>query len=346
MARRDFKIENVIIIGSGPAGQTAALYAARADLSPLMFEGFMAGGSPGGQLMTTTEVENYPGFPEGISGPELMNNLHKQAERFGTRFITQDVDAVDFSRRPFKVTSDGKDYFAWSVIISTGASARYLDIGSERRLLNRGVSACATCDGALPLFRDKELVVVGGGDSAMEEALFLTRFAKKVFIVHRREELRASKIMQERVRHHDNISVLMPWVVEEILGEESVEGVRLRNTADGSTYVQACSGVFLGIGHTPNTRIFEGQLQLDDNGYIETYGKSSQTSVDGVFACGDVQDDVYRQAITAAASGCAAAIDCERWLAENKLDENDAGARSRLEDAAPIPPWSTPSWIS
>jgi thioredoxin reductase (NADPH) len=306
----------------------------------------MAGGSPGGQLMTTTEVENYPGFPEGISGPELMNNLHMQAERFGARFITQDVEAVDFSRRPFKVTSDGKDYHAWSVIISTGASARYLDIESEGRLLNRGVSACATCDGALPLFRDKELVVVGGGDSAMEEALFLTRFAEKVYIVHRREELRASKIMQERVRNHDKISVLMPWVVEEILGKEFVEGVRLRNTANDSVHVQECSGVFLGIGHTPNTRIFEEQLQLDENGYIETFGTSSRTSVDGIFACGDVQDDVYRQAITAAASGCTAAIDCERWLADNKFEEKDAGALTRLRDAAAIPPIRTPSWIS
>jgi thioredoxin reductase (NADPH) len=346
MRRKDTKVENVIIIGSGPAGQTAAIYTARADLSPLMFEGFMAGGSPGGQLMTTTEVENFPGFPEGVTGPDLMSNLHTQAERFGARFITQDVDAVDFSSRPFKITSDCKDYFAWSVIISTGASARYLDLESERRLLNRGVSACATCDGALPLFRDKELVVVGGGDSAMEEALFLTRFAEKVYIVHRREELRASKIMQERVRKHDKISVLMPWIVEEILGEKFVEGVRLRNTSDDGVCVQKCSGVFLGIGHTPNTRIFEEQLQLDDNGYIETYGKSSRTSVDGVFACGDVQDDVYRQAITAAASGCTAAIDCERWLAENKSEEKDAGARARLEDAGAIPPESAPSWIS
>jgi thioredoxin reductase (NADPH) len=340
------KKERVVIIGSGPAGQTAAIYAARADLSPLMFEGFMAGGSPGGQLMTTTEVENFPGFPEGITGPELMDNLRKQAERFGTRFMTQDVDAVDFSTRPFKVTSGGEDYFARSVIISTGASARYLDLESERRLLNRGVSACATCDGALPLFRDKELVVVGGGDSAMEEALFLTRFAEKVYIVHRREELRASKIMQERVRNHDKISVLMPWVVEEILGEEFVEGVRLRNTADGSTHVQECSGVFLGIGHTPNTAIFEDQLKLDDNGYIETLGKSSRTNVEGVFACGDVQDDVYRQAITAAASGCTAAIDCERWLAENDVEEKGAGAHARLEDAASRPPSSEPSWIA
>jgi thioredoxin reductase (NADPH) len=345
MRQNEEKIENVIIIGSGPAGQTAAIYAARANLEPLMFEGFTTGGSPGGQLMTTTDVENYPGFPEGVSGPDLMGNLHRQAERFGTRFVTQDVESVDFSYRPFKVTSEGRDYYAWSVIISTGASARYLDLESERRLLNRGVSACATCDGALPLFRDKELVVVGGGDSAMEEALFLTRFASKVYIVHRREELRASKIMQDRVRKNEKISVLMPWVVEEILGEEFVEGVRLRNTSDGSSHVQKCSGVFLGIGHTPNTRIFEEQLQLDDNGYIETFDKTSRTSVEGVFACGDVQDDVYRQAITASASGCVAAIDCERWLADKKPATADAGALTRLRDAGAIPPKITPSWI-
>ena len=221
-------IENVIIIGSGPAGHTAAVYTARADLSPLMFEGFMAGGLPGGQLMTTTEVENYPGFPEGVSGPEMMTLFRKQSERFGTRLITQDVDAVDLSARPFKVTSGGKDYFARALIIATGASAKYMGLESEQRLLNRGVSACATCDGALPVFRGKALVVVGGGDTAMEEATFLTRFASKVTLVHRRDVFRASKIMLERVRQHPKIEILENTVVDEVLGEEEVTGVRRR----------------------------------------------------------------------------------------------------------------------
>jgi thioredoxin reductase (NADPH) len=269
---------------------------------------------PGGQLTTTTEVENYPGFPHGISGPELMQQFRQQAERFGTRFLTQDVEAVDLSRRPFRVTSDGVDSFARSVIVSTGASARYLGLDSEKRLLNRGVSACATCDGALPIFRNKELVVVGGGDTAMEEALFLTRFAAKVHIVHRRTELRASKVMQERARANERIAFVLPAVVEEVLGDQEVRGVRLRNPATGEVWEQAVQGVFLGIGHTPNTGVFAGQLALDDKGYIVTQGRSTYTSVAGVFACGDVQDSVYRQAITAAGSGCAAAIDCERWL--------------------------------
>ncbi len=306
--------ENVIIIGSGPAGQTAAIYTARADLSPLMFEGLMAGGQPGGQLMTTTEVENFPGFPEGVTGPVLMMNLRQQAERFGTRFVTQDVESVDFSERPFRVVSDGQEYFAHTVIISTGASARYLGLESEQRLMNRGVSACATCDGALPPYRDKELVVVGGGDSALEEAQFLTRFASKVHLVHRRAELRASKYMQERARENEKLVFQMPNIVEEVLGEDAVEGLRLRNPTTDETFVLPCAGLFLGIGHTPNTSIFDGKLDLAENGYIITEGKSSRTSVEGVFACGDVQDSVYRQAITAAGSGCAAAIDCERWL--------------------------------
>ena len=307
-------IENVIIIGSGPAGQTAAIYTARANLSPLMFEGFVAGGQPGGQLMTTTEVENFPGFPEGVTGPELMQRLRQQAEHFGTRFITQDVESVDFSERPFRVSSDGQEYLAQAVIISTGASARYLGLESEQRLLNRGVSACAICDGALPAFRNQELVVVGGGDSALEEAIFLTRFASKVHLVHRRTELRASKYMQERARENEKIVFQMPAVVEEVLGDDYVEGLRLRDTTNDETRVLPCAGLFIGIGHTPNTGLFEGQFRLRENGYIETIDKSSRTSVAGVFACGDVQDSVYRQAITAAGSGCMAAIDCERWL--------------------------------
>jgi thioredoxin reductase (NADPH) len=308
------EIENVIIIGSGPAGHTAGIYTARANLNPLMFEGFSAGGVPGGQLMITTEVENFPGFPEGITGPELMAHLRAQSERFGTRIVTQDVQEVDFSKRPFKVTSEGKDYFAKAVIIATGASARYLGLDSEKRLMNRGVSACATCDGALPLFRNQELVVVGGGDSAMEEAMYLTRFASKVSIVHRREELLASKIMGERAAKNDKIEFILDTVVEEILGEDQVTGVRLKNVKTGETTDKPVAGVFLGIGHSPNTGIFSGQLDLDETGYIRTEGKSTFTSVEGVFAAGDVQDSVYRQAITAAGSGCQAAIDAERWL--------------------------------
>ncbi len=308
------EIENVIIIGSGPAGQTAAIYTARASLNPLMFEGFVAGGQPGGQLMTTTEVENFPGFPDGVTGPELMQLLRKQAERFGTRFVTQDVDSVDLSERPFRVVSEGQEYVAKSVIISTGASARYLGLESEQRLMNRGVSGCATCDGALPAFRNQELAVIGGGDSAIEEALFLTRFASNVHLVHRRTELRASKYMQERARANEKITFQMPYVVDEVLGEDFVEGLRLRDPNTGDTKNLPCAGMFLGIGHTPNTKLFEGQISLGQDGYIKTEGNSSRTSVEGVFACGDVQDSIYRQAVTAAGSGCAAAIDCERWL--------------------------------
>ena len=306
--------ENVIILGSGPAGQTAAIYTARANLSPLMFEGFMVGGQPGGQLMTTTEMENFPGFPEGVNGPELMRLVRRQAERFGTRFVTQDVEAVDLSEQPFRVISEGRDYLSHAIVIATGASARYLGLESEKRLMNRGVSGCATCDGALPAFRNQELAVIGGGDSAIEEALFLTRFASKVHLVHRRTELRASKYMQDRARKNDKIVLQMPAVVEEVLGDEFVEGLLLRNPTNDATRVLPCAGMFLGIGHTPNTGLFKGQLELREDGYIETVGKSSRTSVEGVFACGDVQDSVYRQAITAAGSGCMAAIDCERWL--------------------------------
>ena len=307
-------VENIIIIGSGPAGHTAAVYASRAELKPLMFEGFSVGGVPGGQLMITTEVENYPGFPEGITGPDLMTAFRKQSERFGTRIITQDVDAVDMSKRPFKVTSEGKDYFAKALIVATGASARYIGLESEKRLMNRGVSACATCDGALPMFRKKELVVVGGGDTAMEEASFLTRFASKVYLVHRRGEFRASRIMLERAKENPKIEILTPYVVDEVLGGEEVSGVRLKHTETGKTHEKQVAGVFVAIGHTPNSGLFAKKLDMDETGYIKTRGQSSYTSVDGVFACGDVQDHVYRQAITAAGSGCSAAIDAERWL--------------------------------
>lgn len=317
----DASIENVIIIGSGPAGHTAAIYSARANLKPLMFEGFSAGGVPGGQLMITTEVENYPGFPEGVTGPDLMVALRKQSERFGTRILTQDVDKVDFSKRPFAVTSEGKTYHAKAVIVATGASARYLGIDSEKRLMNRGVSACATCDGALPLFRNQELVVVGGGDSAMEEAMFLTRFAKKVTIVHRRSEFRASKIMVDRARKNSKIAIMTPYGVDEILGDEQVSGIRLRHLETNKVEEHAIGGVFVAIGHVPNSALFRDQLEMDDTGYLKTRGKSTYTNIDGVFACGDVQDHVYRQAITAAGSGCAAAIDMERWLERHEAGE-------------------------
>ncbi len=307
-------VENVIIIGSGPAGHTAAIYTARANLKPLMFEGFSSGGTPGGQLMITTEVENYPGFPEGITGPELMAHFRRQSERFGTRIVTEDVEQVDFSKRPFRVRSEGKDYLAKAVIVATGASARYLGLPSEKKLMNRGVSACATCDGALPMFRNQELVVVGGGDTAMEEANFLARFASKVLLVHRRDEFRASKIMLERTKKNPKIQLMTPWVIDEILGTDAVEGVRLEHATSGESTTRKVAGVFVAIGHQPNTKVFEGQLELAANGYIVTKAKSTYTSVEGVFACGDVQDHVYRQAVTAAGSGCMAAIDTERWL--------------------------------
>ena len=304
---------NVIIIGSGPAGYTAAIYAARANLKPLLFEGYMAGG----QLMTTTDVENYPGFPDGVMGPEMMPLFKKQAERFGTECLTQDVESVDFSQRPFKVVSGGKEYFAHSVIISTGATAKYLGLESEKKLLGRGVSACATCDGAF--FKDERLAIVGGGDTAMEEALFLTRFASEVVVIHRREELRASKVMQERAKNHPKINFLWNTQVTECLGDDKLTALRLKNTKTGEEDTQEFGGFFVAIGHEPTTKLFKDQVETNDVGYILTKGKSTYTSVDGVFAAGDVQDHVYRQAITAAGSGCQAAIDAERWLEANDL---------------------------
>jgi thioredoxin reductase (NADPH) len=307
-------MENVIIIGSGPAGHTAAIYTSRANLAPLMFEGFASGGVAGGQLMITTEVENYPGFPEGITGPELMARLRAQSERFGTRILSQDVASVDLSARPFRVVSEGKEWQARALIIATGASARYIGIASEQRLMNRGVSACATCDGALPMFRNQPLVVVGGGDSAMEEALFLTRFAGRVTLVHRRDAFRASQIMLQRARDHEKIQFRVPYEVVEVQGDDFVTGIKLRHMGTGALEHIDCAGLFVAIGHTPNTAVFKGQVPLSENGYIVTRSKSTETAVAGVFACGDVQDHVYRQAITAAGSGCMAAIDCERWL--------------------------------
>jgi len=300
--------EEVLIVGSGPAGLTAAIYAARADLSPLMIEGF----ERGGQLMLTTDVENYPGFPDGIMGPELMEQFRKQAERFGTRIISSNVTNVDFSERPFKVWVDDDVFEAETVIISTGASARWLGIPGEEKLRGFGVSACATCDGFF--FRDRNIAVVGGGDSAMEEAIFLTKFASKVTIIHRRDEFRASKIMARRAIDHPKIDVLWDSVPEEILGEDGVTGVRVRNVKTDEESVLDVEGVFIAIGHTPNTSVFADHIELDAAGYIVTAPGSTATSVPGVFAGGDVVDSVYRQAITAAGMGCQAAIDAERWL--------------------------------
>ncbi len=305
-------VRDVIIIGGGPAGYTAALYAARANLKPLVIEGFQWGG----QLMITSEVENYPGYPEGVMGPAMMSEFREQAERFGTEFVTDNVTAVDFSERPFRVSVEDDEYRAETVIVATGATARQIGLESERALHGRGVTYCATCDGAF--YRDREVVVVGGGDSAMEEALFLTKFASKVTIVHRRGDFRASQIMVDRAKAHEKIEILTPYVVEEVLGVESgkLSGVRLRHVETNEQLDYATDGLFVAIGHDPTTKLFVDQLDHDEAGYLITKGKSTETNVPGVFAAGDVQDHVYRQAVTAAGSGCAAALDAERFLAD------------------------------
>jgi thioredoxin reductase (NADPH) len=306
--------EKLAIIGSGPAGYTAALYAARANLSPLLFEGFQ----PGGQLTITSDVENYPGFPEGILGPELMERFKKQAERFGTRFVLGEVTRIDFSRHPFPIWQEENAYTADAVIVATGASAKWLGIPSEAAYRGKGVSACATCDGFF--FRGVEVAVVGGGDTAIEEASFLTKYATKVTIVHRREELRASKVMAERARKNPKIAFAWNATVDEVLGDgKGVTGLRLRSTRDGSRRDLPVKGLFLGIGHEPNTALFRGQLEMNEVGYLQVKSPGTRTSVEGVFAAGDVSDPTYRQAVSAAGSGCTAAIDAERWLAEKGI---------------------------
>ncbi len=311
-------VREVVIIGSGPAGHTAAIYAARAALSPLMFEGFMAGGvAAGGQLTTTTEVENFPGFAEGISGPRLMEEMRKQSVHHGTEIITETVESVDLQSRPFLVRSESYTVKAKTLIIATGATARRLYIPGEERLWNLGISACAVCDGALPLFRNQVLVVVGGGDTAVEEATHLAKFGSKVILIHRRDELRASKAMQKRLFAHPKIEIRWSHTVEEALGEEGLEGVQIKNVKTGQTEILPCRGLFYAIGHIPNTEFLKGQLQLDESGYVVTKPGTTETSVNGVFAAGDVQDPRWRQAVTAAGTGCMAALQAEHFLAQH-----------------------------
>lgn len=325
--------QKLVIIGSGPAGYTAALYAARAGIDPVVITGL----EPGGQLTTTTDVENYPGYPDGVMGPAMMEDFKRQAVRFGAEARWAMVTAVDLSRQPFRLLLDEEEPLtADSVIVATGASAKYLGLANEKRLLGRGVSACATCDGAF--FRGEEIAVVGGGDTAMEEALFLTRFASKVHLIHRRNAFRASKIMQQRVFDHDSIEIIWDTIVTDVLGEDGVRGVLLEHTTTGQTRELPVGGFFVAIGHRPNTELFNEWLDMDAQGYIMTQPSSTATNIAGVFACGDAQDHVYRQAVTAAGTGCMAAIDAERWLAAQEAvatpvaakEEGDAIALSGL----------------
>jgi thioredoxin reductase (NADPH) len=309
------KRAKVVIVGSGPSGYTAAIYAARANLEPVLFEGFFSGPA-GGQLMTTTDVENYPGFPEGVTGPDLMKNFRDQAIRFGTEVFTEDVESIDFSTRPYVVKSKKNEVHAQAVIIATGATAKRPNIpgAGDGELWQKGVTACAVCDGAMPIFRDQHLFVVGGGDTAMEEALYLTKYGKTVNIVHRRDELRASKIMGDRAQEHPKINVLWDSVVVEVKGENCVQSVVIENVKTGAREEREAGGLFFAIGHEPNTRFLNGSLDKHDNGYLKVKPGSTETNLPGVFAAGDVQDHVYRQAVTAAGSGCMAALDAERWL--------------------------------
>ena len=312
-------LKDLVIIGSGPAGHTAAIYAARANLKPFMFEGYVAGGSAGGQLTTTTDVENYPGFPEGIQGPELMQLFRKQADRFGTEMVGEDIVEVDFSKRPFAIKSDQREVRAKAVIIATGAVARRMGVPNEEKMWNNGMSACAVCDGALPFFKNQPLMVIGGGDTAVEEASYLTKFGSIVYLVHRRDELRASKIMQKRAFDNEKIEIIWDTVFKDAVGEDFVTGARIQNVKSKEVKDISVTGIFYAIGHTPNTQIFENQLDLDTTGYIKVKTGTQETSVEGVFAAGDVHDHKYRQAVTAAGTGCAAALEAERWLAEQNL---------------------------
>ena len=314
-------VKNVVIVGSGPAGHTAAIYSARANLSPFMFEGYMMGGSAGGQLTTTTEVENYPGFPEGIGGPELMQLFRKQSERFGTEMVQEDVISADFSQRPFVLKSENREVRAHSVIISTGATAKRMGVPNEEKMWNNGMSACAVCDGALPMFRNQPLMVIGGGDTAVEEATYLAKFGSVVYLVHRRDELRASKIMRERALKNPKLEIIWDTVLEDAIGADYLTGARLKNVKTQEEREIEVAGLFYAIGHTPNTSIFNGQLDLDDAGYIKVRAGTQETNIEGVFAAGDVHDHKYRQAITAAGTGCAASLEAERWLAEKGRTE-------------------------
>jgi len=312
-------VEKVIIIGSGPAGHTAAIYAARAELKPLMFEGFMAGGvAPGGQLTTTTEIENFPGFPEGMGGMELMQQMRDQSVKYGTRIKTETIEKVDFSKRPFTVSTSGEEYKAETVIIATGATAKRLALPGEDTYWQKGISACAVCDGALPIFREKPLVVIGGGDTACEEAEYLSKFGSKVTMLVRRDELRASKTMQKRVMNNPKIEIKWNTNAVEAQGENVLASIKVKNNKTGEEEVIPANGLFYAIGHKPNTDFIEGQVKMDETGYILTTAGTTKTSVEGVFACGDVQDHVYRQAITAAGTGCMAALEAERFISSQE----------------------------
>jgi len=310
-------MEKLVIIGSGPAGHTAAIYAARAALSPLMYEGFMAGGvAPGGQLTTTTEVENFPGFPSGISGPELMDKMREQSVNCGTRILTETVNKVDLSKRPFTISTDNKETDAQAIIISTGATARRMGVPNEEKFWQKGISACAVCDGALPMFRDQVLAVIGGGDSAMEEATHLAKFGSKVYVVHRRDELRASKAMQDRVLKNPKIEVVWNSILVDVDGDKLLDLVKLKDVKTGKESELQAKGLFYAVGHDPNTKFLDNQLSMDESGYLITKPGTTQTSVAGVFAAGDVQDKTYRQAITSAGTGCMAALEAEKYLEE------------------------------
>ena len=313
-------MKDIIIVGSGPAGHTASIYSARANLSTLLFEGWMAGGvAPGGQLTTTNEIENYPGFPEGITGPELMTAMKKHASNQGVDFLMETVESVDLSQRPFKVKTSSREEEAQAIIIATGATAKRMRVPHEEEFWQKGISACAVCDGALPIFRDQPLVVIGGGDTAMEEAMHLSKFGSKVYVAHRRDELRASKTMQDRVLANDKIEILWNTVLVDVGGSNALEYVLLKNVKTGEEYKHEAKGLFYAIGHTPNATFLNGQVEIDDMGYIVTEKGTANTNIPGVFAAGDVQDKIYRQAITSAGTGCMAALDAEKFIIENPL---------------------------